>query len=238
MASLAEAQRTASPETHVQVLYHRYLGNLDDEVLMRQYARDLGFTFQWAWAYLMPLEKYLETGIAKSDTGQITMTEADAEIMERFALPIREAVDICRRYKHLPCQLRDTQITLDPLGNTIHCCTVYEAGKFTLGSFLSSSISELQKLKHTQDICTTCMENGLHVLFVYGTPELDDLGFRNIVRHYKNAGIDFLEAVSAGPFMRGQTRARAIVVNYLRRMPWLYRLAKRIRHRVFPERAP
>jgi hypothetical protein len=60
-------------------LYHRYLGNLDDEELMQHFARSLGFQFRAAWAFFMPLEKIL--AYLDNDPELATITEEDLQLM-------------------------------------------------------------------------------------------------------------------------------------------------------------
>lgn len=55
MMLLAESKKRVSSNTIIEVLYHRYLGNLDDEILTRDFAEKLGFSFMSVWAYMMPV---------------------------------------------------------------------------------------------------------------------------------------------------------------------------------------
>ena len=60
MEELSRAKLRTSSKTVIELKYHRYLGNLDDEVEMRQFSKQLGFDFSSTWAYLMNVEKLLE----------------------------------------------------------------------------------------------------------------------------------------------------------------------------------
>jgi len=187
MIRLAEAKKTTNANTHIEVSYHRYLGNLDDEVRMRVFSESLGFCFTPIWAYLTPLEKVL--AFTHNEMEQIT-TE-DQKIIAKFALPVKESINIAMQYKNTPCEIRDTYMVLDCMGHATLCCTIYDQQKYSLGSYLDTPLRDLQKRKYTMEqnkaICSSCMEKGLHVLARYGAPELDDLGKKNIAAYYQKA---------------------------------------------------
>jgi hypothetical protein len=232
MALLAEARRRTGAQTEVEVSYHRYLGNLDEEVLMRRLSTELGFTFKPTWAYWMPVEKYLSRGLSQGGVKLSTLSDQDLETIERFALPIKDALAVCKMYRKRPCPLRESQVTLNVVGEVMLCCGVYDASKFIIGNFLSSSIEELQELRHKAHICKTCMNEGVHVLLIYGAPQLDILAARNIARYYKEADIRFLDAAVSLRLIALFGTARSFLVDHLRRVPWLYQLARRVRNRV------
>ncbi len=59
MSWLAETKQSTDSKTRIEVNFIRYLGNLDDLVLMRSFALSLGFFFRQSIAALLPLEKLI-----------------------------------------------------------------------------------------------------------------------------------------------------------------------------------
>lgn len=183
MVALAEAKQRASATTHIHVLYHRYLGNMDDEILMKNFAESLGFDFSPVWAVMMPLEKGL--AYLDKDPTQANLTQEDLQLIERLALPLNhELVEIAERYKNKPCRLRDNEITINFEGNVQLCCAVYDDSKFRIAAFLSTPLEMLQDKKYAQKICTKCMDKGLHVVGTYGSTEFDELARNKIIQRY------------------------------------------------------
>ena len=76
----------------------------------------------------------------------------------------------------MPCGLRDNQPAINYDGTAALCCGVYEPEHF-LGNFLDIPYQELQELKHSNPMCTTCTKHGLHLSGVYGegTPAVERL---------------------------------------------------------------
>jgi MoaA/NifB/PqqE/SkfB family radical SAM enzyme len=178
MKLLAESKAKVGAATQIHVYYHRYLNNMDDEERsMWQYAESLGFGFWPAWAFMMPLEKIL-TYLGKQ--GNVKLTEEDISLIESLALPLKEATTAAQKYKNQDCKLRSEQMTLDFQGNVQLCCAIYDASRHTLGSYLSTSLADLQSYKYSDSMCSKCMNQGVHVYFTYGAPEINDIATRNI----------------------------------------------------------
>jgi MoaA/NifB/PqqE/SkfB family radical SAM enzyme len=188
MVALSESKIRTGSQTIINVLYHRYVGNLDDELLMKKFSEDLGFNFETSWSFMMPIEKVL--AYVGENIAETTLTNEDLKLIQKLSLPLREAIDISQKYKNSDCDLRDGQMTLDFQGNVQLCCGVYDSSRFTLGSFLSVSSTELQKLKYQHDLCTKCMDKGIHVYFVFGAPEFNKIAINNIILNYaKQLGV-------------------------------------------------
>jgi MoaA/NifB/PqqE/SkfB family radical SAM enzyme len=188
MIALSESKARNKSTTIINVLYHRYLGNLDDEILMKEFSESLGFNFETSWSFMMPLEKVL--AYVSEDITKTTLTDEDLKLIQKLSLPLKSAIDISQKYKDSPCDLRDSQMTLDFQGNVLLCCGVYDSSKFTLGSFMSGSIAEIQQLKYQHNMCTKCMDKGLHVYSVFGAPEFNTLAINNIILSYaKQLGV-------------------------------------------------
>lgn len=181
MKQLSQAKKELQSNTVCYVIYHRYLGNLDDERLMQEYAASLGFYFGTSWAYFMNLEKQL----AWSEGNKSVLTSEDLEIISKMVIPFWEGVDLVEPYKHQNCKLRDEQIVLDHQGNVMLCCAVYDTNKYIVSNFLDTSLTEIQRLKSQNLTCVTCMKHGYHAYGVYGSdvecseitiPALDRVG--------------------------------------------------------------
>ena len=115
-------------------MYHRYLGNLDDESRLRTWASERGIGFHTSWAYFMPLEKVLAYAYQDERYGQITAN--DFKILTRLALPFDEALTIASRHRQQDCKLLKNQIVMDINGDVVLCCSVYNQKKYSVGNFL------------------------------------------------------------------------------------------------------
>ena len=185
MIAVAEAKQRAGATTRLTVPFHRYLGNHEDEAEMKEFSESLGFDFDPAWAYLMPMEKAL--AFAQPDAIDVKLTVQDEELIERLALPLGEAIEACKEANERRCKLRDRQMALNHEGKMMLCCATYDQQKYVLASYLELPLAELQELKFRHEQCTSCMQNGLHTLYTYGTDRLDELALANVARHHPDA---------------------------------------------------
>ena len=188
MVRLAEAIAKSGSTTRVVVPFHRYLGNHRDEVEMLRFTESLGFELDPAWAYLMPLEKAL--GYAGDEQYGTPLTDEDRQLVDRLALPLDQALKSCAPHREMPCRLRDRQMALTSEGKVMLCCTTFDQRKFAIAPFLTTPFEELQRLKNSHALCGVCQDKGLHVLFTYGTDELDTISVKNVVRHYPVENIE------------------------------------------------
>jgi hypothetical protein len=182
MKELARLVKTTRTTTRIEVLYHRYKGNLDDEILMKSYATELGFAFSAAWALFMPLEKSL--AYIEHDSGLAALTAEDHATLDTLALPLREALAAVAPYRNSPCTLQQDQITLDFRGNTMLCCAIYDAEKYAVGTFLKTRLADIQANKEAHPLCTRCMKNGIDKYLTYGAAELQAVALKTVFRHY------------------------------------------------------
>jgi MoaA/NifB/PqqE/SkfB family radical SAM enzyme len=178
MLHLVAAKRETAANTNIYIRYHRYRDNLQDEIQMRDFARDHGIGFQPVWAYFMPLEKNLAyLGAADNE---VALTEKDHQLIKMLALPLREGSTVARQHRQQPCLLREEQVTIDFEGNVMLCCGVYDRDKYGFGSYLDIPIERLQKKRRSHPMCNSCMEQGMHVYGTYGTGELDAIAVKNV----------------------------------------------------------
>jgi len=163
MGLLSELRSKYNSKTRVQVYYHRYLDNSDEEVLMKHFSEGLGFEFSSEFASMMPLEKLFQACDAPD-----TLSEKDRKVISRLALPpSSEVFNIARQYKNMICSLRENQMTLDCQGNVILCCSVFEQKNNLVGRYTEIPLDQIRLIKNTREDlvsrCTKCMENGMHV---------------------------------------------------------------------------
>ncbi|MEY3880545.1 MAG: hypothetical protein RIQ94_1341 [Pseudomonadota bacterium] len=185
---VAARVRTGS-NTKIDIFYHRYLGNLDDEFKLRELATRLGIIFETCWAFLMPLEKVL--AFAYNDSRFSPMNEEDREVIKRLALPFDEALAIAERHRDQPCSLLENQIVIDVEGDVVLCCAVYEQSKYKIGNFLERPLAAITEDKHQleqcKNMCSACTKKGIHVYFTYDSPEFDRVAAQNVLQHYAGA---------------------------------------------------
>lgn len=172
MVELAEAKKRANAATRIYVYYHRYRHNLKEEPLMREFAAGLGIGFEPVWALLFPVEKIL--GYADAEDAGFPLTGEDRQLIDRLALPLKEALETSRKYKDRTCSLRDAQISMDFQGNVQLCCGIFHSGRFTLGNYLAMPLDEIQRLRQGHEMCGRCTRLGAHVYVTYGAHELEE----------------------------------------------------------------
>ncbi|MFG6205852.1 radical SAM/SPASM domain-containing protein [Pseudomonas retamae] len=163
MIALHEIKQRLGLSTRVDVYYHRYLDNIDEEALMREFSEGLGFVFTTGYSVMMPLEKTL--AIVERDP---SVTATDYETLKRLALPpYDDLVNVMQQYPKQACQLKDNWLVIDCNGNTVLCCTIFNQSEYQVGKYLDMPLAELTQRKSTQqncvDMCNRCAKKGLHI---------------------------------------------------------------------------
>jgi len=175
MVELAAAKRRTGATTDIEVFFHRYRGNLADELMMRRFAEDLGFRFSAAWAQVMPVEKILS--YADPVQPLVRLTDDDYELIERLVLPLDEVLSLTAQRPVSTCPLQDDYMTLDVEGNAYLCCATSSRHSNRLASFLETPLSELQQMKRTHPLCGPCMAKGLPLYLEHRLAEFDQIGY-------------------------------------------------------------
>jgi len=154
--SLARAQTRSNCMIYTR--YIRYKHNLEEEQQVKAYVESLGFVHGACWAQLMPLEKQ----VAWLEGRKNDLTSQDIEIISNLAIDPVDFISLTSKYDHGSCHLRSDQITLDPDGNSILCCSVYEQSANSVGNFLDMNLEEMQQRRHQHSTCVQCMRLGAH----------------------------------------------------------------------------
>jgi MoaA/NifB/PqqE/SkfB family radical SAM enzyme len=210
MARLAEVKKEIGSKTKLTMLFHRYLGNHEDEANMKAYAEGLGYEFSAVWAYFMPAEKMVALGEGGIDDPRLN--DADREVIGRFALDPVEAIEIAKTHKDKPCRLLDRSMALNHKGEVLLCCATYDAKRFSVGTFVDAPIETIQQHRETHNYCGECTAQGGHVYFNYDAPEFDGAAIARVRKRYP--GIDasrFVTAKKKTPLQRAWRRARKLV---------------------------
>ena len=181
MTALAQAKKQLNSSTQVHILYHRYKGNLEDELLMRDFSKHLGFSFVPVWALMMPVSKILAY-VGEAPEG-VSISTDDLNVIDQLALPLGAALTASKKQDADSCTLQDNQMTIDHRGLVSLCCGVYEE-KYNVGSYLELTLDKLQALKYQQNICKSCMSCGVQTYITYGFPEMDRIAADNIDPKY------------------------------------------------------
>lgn len=114
------------------------------------------------------------------------LSDQDRDLMTRLALPPSNIVlRAAKKYRTSPCLLLENQIALNLRGEVQLCCAVFDQAKYTVADFLSTPLDDIRQQKRKYSICDTCMNNGLHVLACYGSPEFDEIAFNNVTEFYR-----------------------------------------------------
>ncbi len=193
MQLLAEAKQSTRSSVDLHVLFHRYLGNHDDEQQMKVYAEELGYRFEPVWAYLMPLEKNLAF-LGEEETGT-SITAEDNELIAKLALRPDEASQIAQPYKSQPCVLQTERLVIDHEGGVQLCCATFDRSRYTVASFLETPLAEIQSRRKRNSLCATCAKHGLHVIAVYGAPEFEKAAMDRVQATFP--GLEMVPSITA-----------------------------------------
>lgn len=203
MAELSKAAERVGGRTQIEVLFHRYLGNTDDERLMKEYSEMLGFIFEPVWAFLMPIEKILQH---LKDPSQLSLQ--DKQLIELLALPPDEKVmRVSRSRKVNHCKLLEDQITLNCRGVVQLCCGLFDQRRYSICNYMDRTLDEIQIEKRKMSICRECMSCGIHNLALYDSPKYDRIAKENVMNYYK----DLIEVKRRSIFDRLKGRVRRII---------------------------
>ena len=160
MIRLASAKQKYAPRMRTYVRYIRHKHNLAEEEKMREFATSLGIEHAPAWGYFMPYEKVLS--LLRGD--RLALSDSDRSIVESLALHPSELINIGKSYSDNRCHLRESQIVLDPDGNSILCCSVYDQTVNSIGNYLDMDIAAMQSARFSHSTCATCMEHHIHTM--------------------------------------------------------------------------
>lgn len=191
MLALHEIRQRLGLKTRVDVYYHRYLDNIDEEALMREFSERLGFVFTTGYSVMMPLEKAL--AIVERDP---SVTATDHETLTRLALPpYDDLINVVQHYPKQACMLKDDWLVIDCNGNTVLCCTIFNQTEYQVGKYLDMPLDELTRRKSTQqncvDMCDRCASKGLHIYSMFPNQGV-------LERHAVNRIVDFERLGSQG----------------------------------------
>jgi MoaA/NifB/PqqE/SkfB family radical SAM enzyme len=157
MRKLSLALQKMKATTAVTVYFHKYLYNLREVELMKNFAESLGFSFGADWAYYMPIEKvkaYLE--------GKLSPAEVDF-IENRLALDIKKVIKATAPFRDEPCSFPAALLTLDWRGEVQLCCGIYDSNRFSLGSYLETPLKIIEEKLKNHPFCRECQSRGLHI---------------------------------------------------------------------------
>jgi MoaA/NifB/PqqE/SkfB family radical SAM enzyme len=202
MIALHEIKQRLGLKTRVDVYYHRYLDNIEEEALMREFSERLGFVFTTCYSVMMPLEKAL--AIVERDP---SVSATDHETLTRLALPpYDDLINVLQHYPKQACTLKDDWLVIDCNGNTVLCCTIFNQTEYQVGKYLDMPLEELTQRKSTQkncvDMCDRCASKGLHIYSTYPNQGV-------LERHAVNRILDFERLASEGLAVDSQQLGRA-----------------------------
>ncbi len=176
MRRLADARDQIGVATDIEVFFHKYVDNGDDEIMMKTYAEELGFRFVDAWAYLMPVEKMLAVAEPGRRDGK-GLTENDRMLIDRLALSPDEALRVSRAKRRKGCELYN-YLTIDIRGNIFLCCAASGRPENLIANYLEEGLDEIYKKQLRHSLCGSCMKNGLPELYGHAHAEFEEIGKR------------------------------------------------------------
>ena len=177
LQELARLWKENGRSSYVEVNFHRYLGNLDDEILMQKFVQELGLSFTTVYASFCPLEKTLNLHDSSIGAG---LTPADEKFIELLYLTPYDYLEIARGVgKQYDCARYTNQIVLNHKGEAQLCCVVYDEVEYGVGNFLDQTRSELLNRRRSHDVCKSCCEIKANER-VFTQDELDSIVSRTI----------------------------------------------------------
>jgi glycosyltransferase involved in cell wall biosynthesis/MoaA/NifB/PqqE/SkfB family radical SAM enzyme len=193
MRKLAELRTRHRTQTAVEVLYHVYLHNVEEDLFrMQELAQELGFLFHAVYAFLMPLEKslqYFKDDLPDTDKAVVDLMAVRPEDMRRIALKRRE----------MPCTLNTKQMAINADGSVALCCGVYNRAHDVARSFETISFEELQQRRFSHSLCNECSAHGLHVSAHY--TDIDEW-HRMAEQRFRERNLDVKMSTSVAPYVQ------------------------------------
>lgn len=110
---------------------------------MKAYPEEQGFELDPARASLMPPEKALSS--SEPGASPVSLREADRARIRPLALPLRPAIEACKRIFMPSCELRERQVAIPSAGDGMLSCTVYDCACYGVEPTLESSLEDLQR---------------------------------------------------------------------------------------------
>jgi hypothetical protein len=77
------------------------------------------------------------------------------------------------------CFMRDSQVCIDVDGNYSICC-VESPSSPRLGSYLTTSFTDMQKARFGSSLCKTCTSTGINIFATYAYEEPEEI--RNAIQ--------------------------------------------------------
>lgn len=160
MERLAAARDRIGANVAIQVLFHRYRYNRDDEAPARAFSEALGFEFSAAWAMHQPAEKIL--ALLDDPAAAIAPTADDHEVVSSLSIDLRQALARARAVAPNDCRLLERQVVIDVAGDVFLCCGTTNSPRNRIGAYLDFGITEIQARKRAKTLCRACMGHGIH----------------------------------------------------------------------------
>lgn len=193
-----------SPETHINISWHRYSFNENEFWNAYRYFNRPGIRFGPTIAYLNDLLELLDFLNGRLSERRKKRAEKDL-----FFDHIHKGVAYCKKKsKNYHCPAWDF-LVIDEIGQLLLCCgtTRYDSDH-VLGNILEMSAKEIWEGKSTDALCNECLSSGL-ALWVYSQKPRDDKPWPS------GGGLDHLKLSS----LYGLRTLRAKPGQMLRRFP-------------------
>ncbi len=144
------------PEMIVEVIYHQYRNNLqDDYAKMKDLCGELDYMFAACVAYFSPVEKIINFIEGSS-------SERDRKIKDLLLVDMDDALKKARSSKKGLCPLLEKQIVINWDGSVSLCCASFDPMKTLVNKdFLAVTSKEIKESKLKHPLCITCMNYGI-----------------------------------------------------------------------------
>lgn len=166
LQKLHEWREAYHPEMQVEVYYHIYHHNSDEDFrFMRELAEKYNFTFRFRHAGLHAMEN-----IEDIIEGRSLSPEAE-QTRNLLAFDVYEAIALAQQRKDLPCSYeRCIWISWDM--KVRHCIEWYNPDLFLVpDKFLDTSLDELAAARKSSKFCEKCRERGIHQYLIINGDE-------------------------------------------------------------------
>jgi MoaA/NifB/PqqE/SkfB family radical SAM enzyme len=154
LKKLSKLKQQFHPDMYVEINYHLYRHNLDDEYRkMLELCSDLGFIFRPNYAYLYPLDKVMDYC-----EGREIGTKA-RQTLDMMLLNIDEGLERARSQANLPC----AEERCFPISWDLHVrsCGAYFWPTIS-DDYLTEPMSSIIDRRNKSNICTQCKRYALH----------------------------------------------------------------------------
>lgn len=149
-------------DCQVQVVYHQYNDNLEEESQIKDLAQQFGFEFYPYPAFISLshwVAQYFCTGVKAWEHDPDALQVLPRLLFSQNYIQMFKVNDL----DDIPCSMQDNNIFIDVDGNVFSCCYFSFEQNNYVGNILEDDLPVLMAKKKTLAFCRQCRQAGYHL---------------------------------------------------------------------------